>query len=103
MCRTVILPVVLYGCEILSLSLRVEHRVRVFENGMQRRIFEPKRHEVRGSKKMHNSELHNLHSTPSIIRMMKPKRMRWAGHVTCRREKRNECRILWESQNERDS
>jgi hypothetical protein len=74
--------VVLYGCETWSLTLREKHRLRVFENRVLRRIFESKKGEVIGSwRKLHNEELHNLYSSPSIIRMMKSRRMRWAEHV----------------------
>jgi hypothetical protein len=67
----------------------------VFENRVLRRLFEPKRDEVmRGSRKLHNEELHNLYSSPSIIRMIKSRRMRWASHVTRMRTKRNAYRIL---------
>jgi hypothetical protein len=73
---------VLYGCETWSLILRKEHRLRVSENRVLKRIFGPKRDEVTGgSRKLHNVELHNLYSSPSIIRMIKSRRMRWAGHV----------------------
>jgi hypothetical protein len=78
-----ILPVDLYGCEIWSLTLREEHRLRVFENRVLRRIFGPKRNEVTGGwRKLHNEELYNLYSSPSIMRMIKSRRMRWTGHVT---------------------
>jgi hypothetical protein len=64
-----ILPVVLYGCEIWSLTLRKEHRLRVFENRVLRGIFGPKRDEVTGEwRKLHNWELYNLYSSPDIIR-----------------------------------
>jgi hypothetical protein len=67
----------------------------VSENRVLRRIFEPKRDEVTGGwRKLHNEELHNLYSSPSIIRMIKSRRMRWAGHVTRMGEKRNAYRIL---------
>jgi hypothetical protein len=80
--KTIILPVVLYGCETLSLTLREEHKLRVFENRVLRRIFGPKRDEVTGGwRKLHNEELHGLYCTPSIVRVIKAKRMRWAGHV----------------------
>jgi hypothetical protein len=74
--------VVLCGCETSSVTLRKEHRLRVFENRVLRRIFGPKRDEVTGGlRKLHNENLHNLYSSPNIIRMMKSRRMRWAGYV----------------------
>jgi hypothetical protein len=80
---TIILPVVLYGCETWSLILREEHRLRVFQNRVLKRIFGLKRDEViRGGEKLHNEALRNLYSMPNIIRMMKSRRMRWVGHVT---------------------
>jgi hypothetical protein len=64
--------VVLYGCETWSLTLREEHRLRVFENRLLRRIFGPKRDEVTGGwRKLHNEELHGLYSSPSIVRVNK--------------------------------
>jgi hypothetical protein len=80
--KTIILPVVLYGCETLSVTLREEHRLRVFENWVLRRIFGPKRDEVTGGwRKLHNEELHGLYSSPGIVRVIKARRMRWAWHV----------------------
>jgi hypothetical protein len=80
---------VLYGSETSSLTLREEHRLRLFENRVLRRIFGLKRDEVmRGWRKLHNEELHNLYSSPSIIRIIKP-RMRWAGTCSRNGEKRN--------------
>jgi hypothetical protein len=74
--------VVLYGFETLSLTLREEHRLRVFENRVLRRIFGPKRDEVTGGwRKLHNEELHGLYSSPSIVRAIKVRWMRWAGRV----------------------
>jgi hypothetical protein len=94
-CKTIILLVVLYGCETWSLTLREEHRLRVFENRVLRRIFGPKRDEMTGEwRKLHNEELHDLYSSPSIIRIIKPRRMRWAGHVARMGEKRNAYRLL---------
>jgi hypothetical protein len=87
--------VVLYGCETWSLTLREEHRLRAFENRVLRRIFGPKRDEVTGGwRKLHNEELHNLYSCPSIIRMIKSRRMRWAGHIARIGATRNAYRIL---------
>jgi hypothetical protein len=87
----------MYGCETWSLTLREEHRLRVFENRVLRRIFGPKRAEVTGGwRKLHNEELHNLYSSPStsIIRMINPRTMRWGGHVARMGEKRNAYRIF---------
>jgi hypothetical protein len=71
-CRTIILPVVLYGCETWLLTLREEHRLRVFENRVLRRIFGPKRDEVMGEWiKLHNEDLRDLYSSPSTIRIIK--------------------------------
>jgi hypothetical protein len=93
--KTIILPVVLYGCETWSLTLREEHRLRLFENRMLRRIFVPKRDEVMGEwRKMHSGEVHNLYSSLDIIRQIKSRRMRWAGHVACMGEGRNVYSIL---------
>jgi hypothetical protein len=75
--------------------LKEEYRLRVFENRVLRRIFGPKRDEVTGGcRKQLNDELHNLYSSPNIIRMIKSRRMRWAGHVAQMRENNNACRIL---------
>jgi hypothetical protein len=86
--------VVLYECETWSLTLREEHRLRVFENRVLR-IFGPKRDEVTGERrKLHNEELRDLYSSPSTIRIIESRRMRWAGHVARTGEKRNTCRLL---------
>jgi hypothetical protein len=80
--KTIILPVVQNGCETWSLTLREEHRLSVFENRVLRRIFGPKRDEVTEEwRKLHNEELRDLYSSPSIIRISKSRRMRWADHV----------------------
>jgi hypothetical protein len=77
-----IFSVLLYGCETWSLTLREEHGLRVFENRVLRRIFGPTRDEVTGGRrKLHNGELHNLYASPSIFRMIKLRRIRWAGHI----------------------
>jgi hypothetical protein len=89
---TIILPVVLYGCETWSLTLREEHRLRVFENRVLRGIFEHKRDEVTG--RLHNEELNDLYSSPNIIRVIKSRRMRWAGHVASMGEGRGAYSIL---------
>jgi hypothetical protein len=77
------------------LTLREEHRLKVFENRVLRRIFGPKRDEATGGRrKVHNAELHKLYSSPSIIRMTKSRRIRWTGHVAQMGEKRNAYRVL---------
>jgi hypothetical protein len=93
--KKIILPVVLYGCKNLSLTLREEHRLRVLENRVLRRIFGPKRDKMTGEwRKLHNKELRDLYSSPSIIRIIKSRRIRWAGHVARMGEKRNEYKLL---------
>jgi hypothetical protein len=80
--RTVVLLVVLYGCETWSLTLREEQRLRVFENRVLRRIFGPKREETTGEwRRLHNEELNDLYSSLDIIRVIKLRRRRWAVHV----------------------
>jgi hypothetical protein len=75
--------------------LREQHRLRVFENRVLRRIFGPRRDEVKGElRKLHNEELHDLYSSPSIIIIIKWRRTRWAGHVARMGEKRDTCRLL---------
>jgi hypothetical protein len=83
------------GVKLASLTLREEHRLRVFENRVLRRIFGTKRDEVTGEwRKLHNEELHDLYSSPSTIRIIKSRRMRWVGHETRMVEKRNAYRLL---------
>ena len=78
----IIIPVVLYGWETWWLIMREEHRLRVFGNRVLRRIFGPKRDEVTGEwRKLHNKDLNDLYCSPSIIRVIKKRRMRWAEHV----------------------
>ena len=93
--RTIILPVVLYGCEIWSLTLREERRLMVFENSVLRRVFGQKRVEVTGEwRKLHNEELSDLYSLPNIVRVVKSRRMIWAGHVARMGEGRGVHRVL---------
>jgi hypothetical protein len=85
------------------LTLREEHTLRVFENRDLRRIFGPKRDEVtEGSRKLHNEELHNLYSSPTIIRMIKSRRMRWTGHVARMGSEGMYIGYWWESRKEGD-
>jgi hypothetical protein len=91
----IILPVVLYGCETWSLTLWEEARLSVFENRVLRGIFGHKRDEVTGEcRKLQSGELHNLYSSPDIIRQIKSRRMRWAGHMARMAEGRNVYRVL---------
>jgi hypothetical protein len=91
--KTVILPVVLYGCETWSPILRKEHRLRVFENSVLR-IFGPKREEYGSWRKLHNDELHDLYYSPNTVRVIKSRRMRWEGHVDRMGEGRGVYRVL---------
>jgi hypothetical protein len=101
--KTIILLVVLYGCETSSLDIKGEHRLRVFQNRVLRRIFGPKRKEVTYEwRKLHNEELHDLYSSPSIIRIIKSRRMRWVGHVVRMGRIATLTDYWWESQRERD-
>jgi hypothetical protein len=85
----------LYESETWSLTLREEHRLRVFENRVLRRIFGPERDEVTGEwRKLHNKELHNFYSSPDIIRQIKSRQMRWAGHVARMGEERKVYTVL---------
>ena len=93
--RTVILPIVLYGCGTWSLTLREGHRLRLFENRVLRRIFEPKRDYVTEEwRKLHNEELNDLYSSANIVRVIKSRRMSWAGHGARMGERRGVCRVL---------
>jgi hypothetical protein len=93
--RNIILSVVLYGCEAWSLTAREERKLRLFENMLLRRIFGPRRNEVKGEwRRMHNEELNGLHSSPNIVRVIKSRRMRWAGHVARMGEERGAYRVL---------
>ena len=93
--RTIILPIVLYGCDTWMLTLREERRLRVFENRVLRRVFEPKRDKVtREWRKLHNEELSDLYPLSNIVRVVKSRIMRWAGHVACMGEGRGVHRVL---------
>jgi hypothetical protein len=87
------LPVILYGCETWSLTFREEHRLRVSENRVLRRIFGTKREEDGSWRKLHNEELHSLYFTLNIVRVIKFRRMRWVGHVARMREGRGVYRV----------
>ena len=93
--RTIILPVVLNGCETWSLTLREEWKLRVFENTVLRRIFGPRRDEVTGEwTRLHNEELNDLYPSSNIVRVIKSRTMRWAGHVARMGEERGVYRVL---------
>ena len=93
--RIIILTVVLYGCETWLLTMREEHRLRVFENRVLTRIFGPKRVKVTGKRrKLHNEELNGLYCSPNIVRAIKSRRKRWLGHVACMRDGRGMYRVL---------
>jgi hypothetical protein len=93
--ETIILPVVLCGCETWSLTLREEQRLRVLENRVLRRIYKPKRGEIIGGwRKRYGDEIHNLYSFPSIITITKSWRMRWEGNVARIGNNINAYRIL---------
>ena len=79
--KTIILPVVLYGCETWSLTLREECRLRVFENLILRRIFGPKRDENGKWRRLHNEELRSLYRSRNIVRVIESRTLRWVGHV----------------------
>jgi hypothetical protein len=79
---------------LVSLTVRKEHRLRVFENRVLRRIFGPKREEDGSWRKLHNDELHSLYSSQNIVRVIKSRRMRWAGHVARMGEGRGVYRVL---------
>ena len=92
--KTIILPVVLYGFETWSLILREECRLRVFENRILRRIFGTKRDENGEWRRLHNEELHSLYHSPNTVRVIKSRRLRWAGHVARMEEGRSAFKIL---------
>ena len=89
------MPVVLYGRETWSLTRREERKLRVLKNVVLRRIFGPRRDEVTGEwRRLHNEELKDLYSSPNIVRVIKSRRMRWAGHVARMGEERGVYRVL---------
>jgi hypothetical protein len=91
----IIVPAVLCGCKTWSLTPMEEHRLRVFENRVLRRIFGPKRYEVTGEwRKLHSEELHNLYLSPDIIRQVNSRRMGWARHVARMGEERKMYKVL---------
>jgi hypothetical protein len=93
--RNIISPVVLYGCETWSLTLREIRRLRVFGNRVLRGIFGSKKDEVTGEwRKLHNEELNDLYFSPSIVRVIKSRRMVWARHVARMGERRGVYMVL---------
>jgi len=101
--RTIILLVVLYGCEAWSLTLREERKLRVFENMVLRSIFGPRRDEVTGEwRRLHNEDLNDLYSSPNIVRVIKLRRMRWARHVVRMGEERGRIGSWWGNRREGD-
>ena len=88
------MPVVLYGCETWSLTLREECRLRVFENRILRRIYVPKRDKNGEWRRLHNEQLQNLYRSPNIVRVIKSIRLRWAGHVARIEEGRSAFKFL---------
>jgi hypothetical protein len=101
--RIIILPVVLYGCENWSLTLREERSLRVFDSRVLRKISGPKRDEVTGEwRKLHNEGLSDLSSSPSIIRVNRSRRTRWAGNVARVGEMRDVYMVLvWKLEGKR--
>jgi hypothetical protein len=96
--KTIIFPLVLYWCEIWSLILGEEYRLRVFEKRVLRRISGSTWDEIVGGwRTLHNEEPHDLYSSPNIVRMIKSRRMGWPGHVPRIGEERNAYRVWWET------
>ena len=97
------MPVVLYGYETWSLTLWEERKPRVFENMVLRRIFGPRRDEVTGEwRRLRNEELNDLYSSPNIVRVIKSRRMRLAGHVVRMGEERGCIGSWWGNRREED-
>ena len=100
--RNVTLPFVLYGCDTWSITLTEKRRLRVLENRVLRRIIRPKKDEVSGEwRRLHNEELHDLYSPRNVIRVIKPRRMRWAGQEVGTGDKKVHTRFWWEDLSER--
>ena len=101
--RTIILPVVLCGCETWSLTMSEESRLRMFENRVLRRILGPKRDEVTGEwRKLHNEKLNDLYCSPNIFWVIKSRRIRLAGHVACMGRGEVYTGFWWGDMKERD-
>ena len=99
----VILPVVVYGCETWSLTLREEHWLRTFTNRVQKEEFGPKRDKVTGEcRRLHNEEFSDQYCSPNIVRVIKSRIMRWAGHVACMGRGEVYTGLWWENLKERD-
>jgi len=95
------LPVVFYGCETWSLTLREERKLRLFENMVLRRIFGARRDEVTGQwRRLHNEQLNELYSSPNGVRVIKSRTMRWAGHVARMGEERGCIGFWWGNRRE---
>jgi len=102
-CKTIILPAVLYGCESWSLTLKEERRLRVFENLVLRKIFGSKRDEVIWEwRQLHNVELNYLYCSPNVVRGIKSRRIRMAGHVACRGRREVYTGVWWGNLREGD-
>ena len=84
----------MYACETWLLTLREEHRLRVFEDRVVRIIFGPKRYDVTGEWRKLHEELYDLYCSPNTVRVTESRRMRWAGHVAHMREGRGKYRVL---------
>ena len=92
--RIIILSVVLYGCKTWSFTMRGERRLKVFANRVFRRIFGSKRDDITGERRELYEELNDLYSSPNIVRVIKSRRMRQAGHVASMGERMGVCRVL---------
>jgi hypothetical protein len=101
--KTTILLVFLYECETWSLTLGEEHRLRESEKRMLRRIFGPKRDDmIEGWRELHNEELHNLYSLPTMIGMLKSRRITWEGHIAGMGRRGMHVGFGWEGRTEKD-